>query len=157
MIETLEKVVIEKAVTEDIAGIVELIREFFEESVSEYSISLDTVTTHETVANYVNNLIAIVARRGNEIIGVVGGLVMPSIFDKNQIVGQESVWYITKKERQGSVGIRLIREFENKCKELGAHLIVMVHMSNLYADVLDKLYKVRGYKLAENHYLKVIK
>lgn len=156
MIETLEKVVIEKADVEDIAGIVVLIREFFEESVSGYSISLDTLTTHETVTNYVNNLIAIVARRGDNIIGVIGGLVAPSIFDKKQLIGQESVWYVTKEERKGSVGVRLIKEFENKCKELGASLIVMVHVGNLYADVLDKFYKIRGYKLMENQYIKEI-
>lgn len=156
MIETLEKVVIEKADVEDIAGIVVLIREFFEESVSGYSLSLDTMTIHETVANYVNNLIAIVARRGDNIIGVIGGLIAPSIFDKKQLIGQESVWYITKEERKGSVGIRLIKEFENRCKELGAHLVAMVHMGNLYADVLDKLYKMRGYKLMENQYIRRI-
>ncbi len=156
MIETLEKVVIEKADIEDIAGIVRLIREFFEESLSVYSLSLDASTIHETVTKYVTDYIGLVARRGDKIIGTIGGFVMPSIFDKNQLVGQETIWYVTKEERKGSIGIRLIKEFENRCKEQGAHLIVMVHMENLYADVLDKLYKIRGYKLMENQYIKEI-
>ncbi len=156
MIETLEKVIIEKAKIEDIPEIVNLIREFFTESLSGYSLSLDNLTIHETVSKYITNYIGIVAKRGDKIIGTIGGLVMSSIFDKNQMIGQETIWYINKEERKGSAGIRLIKEFENRCKELGAHLVAMVHMGNLYTDVLDKLYKMRGYKLMETQYIKEI-
>jgi len=146
--------IIRKAEIKDVIAIGELTRKFFKESLSDYGLRLDDETIQETLTNYINNLIGIIAEQDGRVVGVIGGLVTPSIFDKSQLIGQETVWYVDPKYRRGTTGIKLICAFEDECKVRGADLIVMVHMGNLYADVLDRYYKKRNYKLLERDYIK---
>jgi len=146
--------IIRKAELKDVPEVAILTKQFFEESLGEYGLTLEDETIDETLSHYITNLIGIVAEKEGRLIGAIGGLVTPSIFDKRQLIGQETIWYVAKDERNGSVGLKLISAFEKECKEKGANLIVMVHMGNLYADVLDKLYKRRNYKLLEQDYIK---
>ena len=78
------------------------------------------------------------------------------MFDKNQLIGQEIIWYVDKSARNGTTGFKLIDAFEKECKNRGAHSVAMVHMGNLYADTLDKFYKRRNYVLLERQYIKEI-
>lgn len=146
--------IIRKAELKDILAVIKLVKEFFEESLSEYGLLLEDKTIFETIENYIKNYIGIVAEENEEIIGVIGGLVAPSIFDKNQLIGQETIWYVDKKYRNGIIGLKLIEAFEKECKKGKAQLIAMVCMGNLYADILDKIYKRKGYKLMERQYIK---
>ena len=145
---------IRKAELKDVPAVVRLVKEFFEESLSEYGLLLESKTIFETLENYAKNYIGIVAEENGEIVGVVGGLVSSSIFDKGQLVGQETIWYVDKRFRGGVIGLKLIKAFEEECKIRGAKLIAMVNMGNLYTDVLDKIYKRRGYKLMERQYIR---
>lgn len=145
---------IRKAETKDVFAVSVLVKEFFEESLSEYGLLLDNKTIIETLEHYAKNLIAFVADENGVIAGVVGGLIVPSIFDKSQLIGQETIWYVDRNYRSGIIGLKLIKAFEDECKKQGANLIAMVHMGNLNADVLGKLYRHRGYKLMERQYIK---
>ena len=146
--------IIRKAELKDIDGVFELVKEFFKESLSEYGLKLEEKTIKETLENYIQDLIGIVAEENGKIIGAIGGLVSPSIFDKSQLVGQETIWFVNGEKRKGRVGIELINAFEKECKLRGAHLIAMVHMGNLNGDILDRYYKKRNYNLLERQYIK---
>lgn len=145
---------IRKAEKKDIEELVILTKEFFKESLNEYGLKIGNKTIKNTLTNYVTNYIGIVAEKNGKLIGAIGGLVAKSIFDESQLLGQEVIWYITNSERKGTIGIKLIKAFEDECKKQGADLIAMVHMGNLYAETLDKFYKMRGYKLLERQYIK---
>ncbi len=145
---------IRKAELKDVSGVVKLVKEFFKESLSEYGLLIKDETIFETIEHYINNLIGIVVEEDGEIVGVIGGLVSPSIFDKTQLIGQETIWYVNKKCRNGSIGLKLIKAFEEECKIRGAKLIAMVNMGNLNTEILGKLYRHRGYKLMEKQYIK---
>lgn len=145
---------IRKAELKDIPSIIRLIKEFFEESLNDYGLLLNDNSITETLENYIKNYIGIVVEENEKVIGVVGGLVSPSIFDKTQLIGQETIWYVDKRFRNKIIGLKLMKAFEEECKKRGAYLIAMVHMGNLYADILDKFYKHRNYKLLEIQYIK---
>ena len=146
--------VIRQAIYEDIDDVRNLIKEFYNESLYEYGLSLDNDTINETIKNFIDNHIELVAEINNKIIGVMGGIVATSIFDKKQRLGQEAIWYITRDERKGNIAFKLIEEFEKECKERGANLISMICMNNLNSDILDRLYRIKKYKLMEQHYIK---
>ncbi len=138
----------------DIDDIYNLIKEFFDESINEYKILLDYETVVFSIKNHIDNMICIVYEKDNKIIGVIGGVISQSIFDKRQIFGQESMWFVSKNYRNDRVGIELIKAFEKECISLGANVIIMISMNNLNSNILDKIYNRMNYKLLERHYIK---
>jgi N-acetylglutamate synthase-like GNAT family acetyltransferase len=157
MIELLSKTSIRQAKAEDKPQIIELIIQFYKESLRDYGIRFDLETLYETVQNFIDNQIGIVAEKEDVIVGVIGGTIAPSMFDKSQKIGQEAIWYVTPDERKGSVGIKLILAFEQECIKRGANAIIMIHMSNLYPEILDRLYRINGFRLMESNYIKGVK
>ena len=145
------------ATIEDAIGITGLILKFFEESLQHFGFTICTTSALHTSQTFILQHIIFVAEKKKKIMGVIGGVVLPSIFNSQQRLGQEIIWYVEKKERAGTVGIRLIKAFERECKRYGASLICMVHMSNLYADKLGKVYKQMNYTDLETQYIKEFK
>lgn len=145
---------IRKAELRDIDGIIKLAKDFFKESVGEYGLTIENQTIAETIHSYIENMIGIVAEENGKVVGVIGGMLLPSIFNKTQLIGQETVWFVNKDYRKGTIGLKLIKAFEYECLERGANLIIMGLMGNLNTDILDKYYKRHNYKLLEREYIK---
>lgn len=154
MIETLNQTVIRKAVIEDKTSIIELSIQFYKESLKEYGLSFNFLTLDKLVEEFINTKIVIVADVDDKVVGVIAGMVQSSMFDSQQRIGQEIIWYIDKEYRKGSIGIRLLKEFEKQCKFNGANLMVMVYMGNLNNELLDRFYKMNNYRLLENQFIK---
>ena len=151
-----EVALIRKAEHRDTEQVLALINEFYYESLREYDLSFTVETLKETIANFIDNHVGLVAEREGKIVGVIGGLISRSIFNKDEVVGQEAIWYMSKDERKGSLGIRLMKAFERTCKEKGAKFIVMIHMSNLLAKSLGRFYSSMKYKLMEVQFIKEV-
>lgn len=145
---------IRKAELKDIDSIKNLAKEFYEEGLKEYGLSLDLETLDETIKKFITDHIALVAQRNGEIVGAIGGMLTPSIFNKNQLIGQEVIWYLSKNQRKGLIGNNLINAFEDDCKRKGADFVAMMNIGNLYTAILDRFYKIKGYRLLENQYIK---
>lgn len=154
MINVLSSVEIRKATIDDIDGILRLIEEFYNESLSQYGLSFSCETLINTVTYFINNHIALIAVKDGNIVGTIGGVVQPSMFDSKQLIAQEAIWYVNKAERFGTIGIRLLKQFEKECSKKGANFISMIFMSNLLTDKLNDFYSQCGYKLLECHCLK---
>jgi len=147
-------VIIRKGELKDIDDLIVLIKGFFEESVNDYGFRINDETIRKTAILYITKLVVIVAEDAGSIAGFVAGVISPSIFDESQMIGQESVWYVGMNYRHGTIGLKLIKEFENECKSRGAELVVVGLMGNLNTDILDKYYKKRNYKLLQRDYIK---
>ena len=106
---------LEKAKSDDIDSIKQLIKEFAEESLNEYKMSFDDNTLIDTIKQFIDNQIIFVAVKLKEIVGVIAGVIHPSIFDNKQLIAQETIWFVSKDERKGTVGWRLLDEFEKSC------------------------------------------
>jgi len=145
---------IRQGTLEDIDAIGKLVEEFKEESLGKYPLSFKWETIRKKIETFIKYHIVIIAERNKMIIGVAIGMVTSSMFDENQKIGQEFMWYVSKNERKGSIGLRLSKEFEKEAKKRGANLILMAYMGNLYSEVLDRFYKINGYKLMETQYIK---
>jgi len=145
---------IRKAELRDTNSIVLLAKEFFRESVGNYGLTIDLGTIITTIDGYITNMVSIVVEVDGKVVGVIGGMMLPSIFDRNQIIGQETIWFVDKEHRKGNIGLKLIKAFEEECLSQGANLIIMGLMGNLNTDILDKYYSRHGYKLLEREYIK---
>jgi GNAT superfamily N-acetyltransferase len=67
----------------------------------------------------------------------------------------EYFWYVDRHER-GSLGLRLIAEFEREAKKRGAIRVTMMHHVSAETDKFTHLYERRGYGLREQVFVKVI-
>jgi len=125
------KIIIRKANILDKEDIKILIDKFYEESLKDLGMKFTYYTIDKTIDNFINNHIVILAQEGEKIIGIIGGMLSPSIFDENEIIIQEAMWYVEPEYRKGTLGTDLLLLFEEIAKELGINHIVMVCMGNL--------------------------
>jgi GNAT superfamily N-acetyltransferase len=88
------------------------------------------------------------------ICGAIGGSIFPD-FQTNDLVATEFFWFALP-DRRGQ-GLRLLRAFEQRAAERGAARIVMVHLEDLNAESMGKLYARLGYRLRERIYFKNLK
>lgn len=94
-----------------------------------------------------------VLRENGEVIGALGALVYPDMYD-GEPVATEAFWWV-KPERRGQ-GMRLLQEFEEWARECGCRRMLMVHLESLQPMALGRIYERRGYVKAETHYLKEV-
>ena len=158
MIETVEKtgLAIRNFFHADFDQVKELIKEFHGEALSAHGITLDDETLNETLVSFIYPHIGIVAELDGNIVGCIGGIISKSIFNKNQIIAQEAMWYVRKEYRNSTVGLRLLKAFENKCKEHKANLICMISLMNLNVEKVSEFYTKCGYTPMEFHFIKEI-
>jgi len=151
---------IRKITKEDIAGVSSLIRQFKEEALNKTMVSFDDMTLLKMINEAIEkgNPSIIVARDENRVVGMIAYVVIQSFYDENQIMALELMWYVSKDRRDNKVGHRLIEEAEKDCRAKGAESLIMVaghYSENIRQDrALDVLYRRKGYKKLESHYIK---
>lgn len=87
------------------------------------------------------------------LVGALGALLYPDPNDA-ELVATEMFWFVSKEHRGG--GLKLLAMFEDWAKRQGAKRLAMVHLTGLMPEVLERLYKVRGYRHVESHYIREI-
>jgi GNAT superfamily N-acetyltransferase len=92
----------------------------------------------------------------HDVDGLAQGLLMAHAFEHDfgpVMVAQERVWWIDP-EHRGSAAARMLNSYEEWAKNLGCKFVGMAGMGE--DPVVGELYKRRGYRVAETHYLKAI-
>lgn len=145
--------IIRKATAEDLPAVLELLKEFQEESLKEYGANINAELLRESCENYVAT--TFIAEQDGKVIGVLAGTVkkVPTF---SKPIYHEEVWYVTKAHRLRA-GIHLLKTLEEWCEVNGIGAIIMVHMYNSKADELDTFYRKSGYSPFEVDYVKLIK
>ena len=92
----------------------------------------------------------------NHFEGALGAVLCPNLFN-NGSLAVECFWYVMPEFRGSPLAIRLLHAFEAWAKEHSAKFVAMIHLENLHAEKLRKLYDRMGYKKVETHYVKEIK
>ncbi len=82
------------------------------------------------------------------------GFIISNDLHSGEKIAVETFWYVLPEFR--GIGIKLLDEFEKLAKENSCDNIAMVHLEDSSPEVLERLYKKRGYKLVERHYVRVI-
>lgn len=89
------------------------------------------------------------------LVGAAGGLIAPDATD-GKVVANEMFWFVSQKHRRGSLGLRVLEEFEAVAKSRGARRVSMVHLANDVGARLAKTFVRWGYRPIETHYIKEI-
>ena len=95
----------------------------------------------------------ITCRKDNVLIGYIIFIITPHLHYKSCVTAVEDIYYVTKQERKGRVGIRLFQFAEQYLKSIGVHRIMYstkVHLDN------SKLFEYLGYTFIEKLYSKMI-
>ncbi len=89
------------------------------------------------------------------IVGMVGLLVLPFMFNAGALSAHEIVWYVDPAERSRGAGMALLKAVEPACRERGADMIQMMHLSTSN-DATGRVYERMGFRHSESSYMKVI-
>lgn len=86
-----------------------------------------------------------------ELLGAIGGAMVPD-FQTGDLVSQEFFWYVIPGVR--GAGLKLLQQFERRMKERGAARNIMMHLTELNGEAMEKVYKRMDYVLKEKIYIK---
>ena len=145
---------IRKANIIDTKDIMDLIAEFYEEGLKECGLKFTDYSLYKTAEKFINNGIVIVVEDNETLVGIIGGIVIPSIFDETEKIAQEMMWFIKKDYRKGELAKDLLQRFEKEARDLGANHIAVAAMGNMRNEVLDRFYRHNGYTLMETQYIR---
>lgn len=110
----------------------------------------DEGTVLSMLVNLVQNHTVLVADDDGQLFGMIGAMLVPNIWNKNNILFQEMFWWVDEEYRSGSAGIRLLLEL-HKLAPVGAKKVLSVLPDTNFKDkTLAKL----GYKVTEMAYAK---
>jgi hypothetical protein len=90
------------------------------------------------------------------ITGLLGALQFPDLLT-GQVHVTECFWYVLPQHRIGSQGLRLFMELLHWVKELKADALVMVRITGLNDEQLDRFYTEQGFRNVETHYIRNFK
>lgn len=88
-----------------------------------------------------------------EIVGMTAGAIAPVYFNHSHLSGEELFWWVSDQAPQ-MTGIRLLEALESAAKSNGCQSWQMKSIDRLGGDRMGKLYQRRGYRAAENSFIK---
>lgn len=142
---------------EDIPQIVLLGEKFYTASHGNSDIPFDRkdVTTMLWDNIHADQGIMLVEEREGRIVGMICGVIFTWYFNSKYKSGQELFWYVKPEYRRTTVGVRLIKELEQRAKEKGCTTWIMISEYDMgNHDYMDNLYKRMGYRNYETGYIK---
>lgn len=137
----------------DLNAMIKLVKEFFAaNSFEHFGFSIDIASIERLVDIITKkHLMLILEASDKKIVGGVGGLTVPFLFNDNNTVFQELFFYI-------KIGFRryshlLMAELKKECKALKLDMMIMGYPCNGKADKLERFYKIKGFKKLETHFI----
>lgn len=115
-----------------------------------YSVDDCARSLHALMANPA--FICIVSE-GAGIDGMAAGVLSPVYFNHGHTSGEELFWWVSPAASQ-MTGIRLLDALENAAKQKGCQTWQMKSLARLGGDRMVRLYERRGYRAAEQSFIK---
>jgi predicted N-acetyltransferase YhbS len=137
---------------DDKPQILRLVEMFFKERLEKTGTlySPDHACAHFDLFIKAPGILALCAEEEGKIVGMIVGISSAIIFAK-ELAMQEMVWYVEPDKRK--CGLKLLREFERRSKELGLQYVMMVGMSG---DPVVDFYPRVGYAELEKIFIKAL-
>lgn len=146
--------VIRPAEITDIPEVVRMGERFFETAgwpdYAEWDEASITATLESLITGDLGEVF--VLEEGGKLVGMAGGMLFPFYFNHNHLTGQELFWWIEPEHR--GQGAALFDALEGWAKAAGAMSFTMIAVDRLKADVMGRIYRMRGYRAAEHSYIK---
>ena len=148
-------ITIREAGEADIEGIAFMGARFFDEAQWSDVVEWD----HDSVCSTLRMMLSdergilLVAQRGDELVGMAGGMVYPLYFNHNHLTGQELFWWVDPAFR-GEVGLPLMSKMEERAMSAGAKSWAMIALDKVRPEATGAIYRRRGYRASEHSYIK---
>jgi GNAT superfamily N-acetyltransferase len=97
----------------------------------------------------------LVAEQDGDVIGMVGLVVVPFMFNPSKRSAHEVVWYVDPSARAARAGPALMAAVEPACRALNVDVIHMLHLSSSPSGAA-RMYERLGLKRTETTYSKVL-
>lgn len=97
--------------------------------------------------------VCIVSETNGVIDGMAAGIVSPVYFNRDHLSGEELFWWADETAPQFT-GIRLLEALESAARERGCQTWQMKSLARLNGDRMIRLYERRGYRAAEQSFIK---
>lgn len=148
---------IKRVQIDDIPRILPMVRKFYTDSIEAMGLPYHEESVEKSAKALAAQHLALYAETvDGELIGVLGGMVLPWPMDHNYIVFQEILFYVERKYGAFGIGHKLIDGIELYCKQSGISMVVMGALGNRNAIKMDNYLTRRGYKVMETHYMREV-
>lgn len=144
---------IRKATLDDVPQIVRMSAAFYPTTHYAQWCPMDEDSVAGLATGLIDNDVFFVAENEGELVGMVGVIFVPFMFNQSHTYATEIVWWVAPAARGTSVASRLLTAIEAPCRERGAARIQMVHMPNSPPQAAA-LYERMGYARSEISYTK---
>lgn len=147
---------IRPAEPKDLVAILEMGREFFEQSGNSAFTTFDEPSLAATVIGLmsgVGNGALLVAEADGQAVGIAAHVVFPFYANMNTKLGQELFWFVKPDFRKG-LGAALLDELEADARRKGADVFMSAAIAGLRDAAIGRVYQRRGYKPAENTFIR---
>lgn len=134
---------------EDKSTLLGLIQRFHGESLNEYDMTCNVGVAEMVIEKLSGTSLVLVHK--DEVVGAIGGFITAHVVNKEPVY-QEMMWYVAPEHRKH--GEILLNALELMCRDRGIKQLIVGHMGNSRANVFERFYLARGYKLLECQYLK---
>jgi GNAT superfamily N-acetyltransferase len=142
---------IRKATASDLPGLYLMIKGLFAEAKEPAKIKASAWILNWTKLIEMGMGVVLISEQDGKPTGAIAGFVHPDISD-GVLTLSEAFWYVTPESR--GHGIKLLKAFEDFAKSSGCERVMMIHLLEINAEALSKIYARRGYKAIEIHYVK---
>lgn len=147
--------VIRKATLDDVPEIVRMSAMFYPTTHYAEYCDMDEDSVSGLTSGLIENDVFYVAEDDGALVGMVGVLIAPFLFNRAKKMAIEIVWWVSPEARGTIVAKQLLDSIEGDCRELGVSRIQMVHMPNSPPQAAA-LYERCGYSKSEISYTKDI-
>ncbi len=144
---------IRKATLADVPEIVRMSAAFYPTTHYAQWCEMDEDSVAGLATGLIENDVFFVAEHEGALVGMVGVMLVPFLFNRDHLFATEIVWWVAPEVRGTSVAARLLDVIEVPCRERGAARIQMVHMPNSPPQAAA-LYERMGYARSEISYTK---
>jgi hypothetical protein len=144
------------AVSYDVPALCVLGRQFFNASGYAELSKWDSVSFETTVRALIEGRVRggiFVFEVDDSIVGMAGFLTSPFFFNLSTLIAQEMFWFVAPGHH---AGMSLLDAMEQGAKAQGATAFIMSSLSGHRDPALARLYSKRGYRAAENTFVKGI-
>lgn len=97
--------------------------------------------------------VLLVAEQDGVLVGCVGLMVCPFLFDQSKRVAAEVLWYVTPEAQGAGMGKALLAAVEPACRDAGCVAVQMIHLESSPPQA-GAMYERAGYALKERSYMK---
>lgn len=112
-------------------------------------------SVENVAAMMIDTGVMLVAEVDGRVVGMVGLVVVPFMFNNAKTGAHEVVWWVEPEAQGHGIGKALLKAIDGACRSKGCDIVQMLHLANSPPQAAA-LYLSDGYKPTESLFTKVI-